>query len=617
MGPRFLVLLLCTSIILGFALQVESSEIDQQTREMLDAIMAGHRNNRAGLSDFTMSGNILTVRGEGENQVKLETTYKYYELGEKRRIDEAYPEDMGVPIVAGHTKILAFTGKSSLQYYSGHGLYKDSASVNQPHKFHTSSSLTHLDTIAITKSWRSHLGHIQRLLDKTWQPDIQTMDVKTINRQGEALLQVTYKSTGRIEYVYTVDPQRGYEVSQVEHKNAYETGKPYKKKVAKYQISEVLPGIWRATGAKLVFDHWDKDGKHTHVTKQIDSNDVSANTGSINDEFFTLRGMGVRPGSLVQDRTLKPPLRYTYDGPRLRELEDLLEKTGVSSERSSPNVGSEQEQMRAPKEEISQEARKEPVGIKDANFSRPGNKGNKKTSTILWVLVILVISGLLGFTLRKSKRPVSGDKTLQITLFVFLSLLIWSQAKSAEDEISSDPLLVNKELGLYQREGNLCGVTSIYHALWEIGYKVSLKDILSNVPVREKGTSLSAICEYLDKCKVPYHTVKTNTAETILPTLKSKKSVAILYVDNESHFIIAKKTIEGHVVALDGTSVITENTVDKLNSRFSGIALIVGLGPVDTMRHFVAWKRIIAIIGVIPLGIGIGALVKTCCLRHK
>jgi len=610
MNHKFLVLLIYIDVVLGSALPAESREIDQKTREMLDTIIAGYRSNRARLSDLTMSGSILTIQGEGENQTKLETTYNYYELGDKRRIDESYPADMGVPMLAGRTKILTFTGKGTLQYYSGHQLYKDSASVNEVHKFHMSSNITYLDTISQTRSWRSHMGHIQHLLDRGWRPETQTIDVETVNRQGSALLQITYKTKGTIEYVYTVDPHRGYEATEVVRKTDYETGMPYRRTIATYQISEVLPGVWRPTGGTLVFDHWDQSGNNTHTILQIKSERVSANTGTINGELFTFEGMGLRPGSLVEDRTVKPPVRYQYGGPRFPEFEDLLEETSVSSSKSLPNAEPEGEQIGAAQEEIPQQT------IMDGDSLRPKDERRRGSSIIPWVLVILIISGLLGFIFQKSIKSVHHKRTLQVILFVCLSMLISSEGKPSEDKISNDPLLVDKELDLYENEENLCGVISLYHSLWEIGYEVSLRDILSNVAVGERGTPLSAMCKYLDKCKVPYHAVKANTVETILRVLKFKENTAILHVDKGTHFLTVKKTVDGNAVAVDGTMVIRDNAVKTLNARFSGMALIVGLRPIDAARNFTPWKTLVAIIGVAPLGFGIGALVRTFCSKQ-
>ena len=84
-------------------------------------------------------------------------------------------------------------------------------------------------------------------------------------------------------------------------------------------------------------------------------------------------------------------------------------------------------------------------------------------------------------------------------------------------------------------------------------------------------------------------------------------------------FLTIKKTIHGHVIALDGTKVIKENVINGLHKRFSGTAIIVGMGKWKMMGHFMNWKRIVVIIIFIPLGFGTGALVRTMlqCIRRR
>ena len=67
---------LTAAVVLGFASPVQSSETDQRTREMLEAIITGYHSNRAKISDFRMSGNIITLHGEGESQKKKEIAFQ-------------------------------------------------------------------------------------------------------------------------------------------------------------------------------------------------------------------------------------------------------------------------------------------------------------------------------------------------------------------------------------------------------------------------------------------------------------------------------------------------------------------------------------------------------------
>lgn len=128
---------------------------------------------------------------------------------------------------------------------------------------------------------------------------------------------------------------------------------------------------------------------------------------------------------------------------------------------------------------------------------------------------------------------------------------------------------------------------------------------------------LSNICEYLDRCGVSFQAVKPKNLESLFDLLKPNEIVAILHVDNGKHFIALKKGSNDQIIALDGTRVIKEDTLSKMQKRFSGIAVILGSSGLHVIRDCIAWSKITLIIGAIPCGFGIGLFLGHCLNKKQ
>ena len=617
MSQKCVALLLCASFVLGFVSLAKTGEIDQNTRDMLETIMAGYHSNRAGILDISLTGNIITLRGGGESQKKTEVEYKYYELGDKRRMDTVYPSDADSRALAGRTNIKVFTGKNTLTYLSGSGPGAITASILKPGKFHRSSELARLDSLAITGKWVSHVGHIDYLLNRGWNPEKETIRVKPINHEGDTLLQVSYESTrgGWSQNTWLFDPQRGYEVVQAETAATYSDGKPLRKTEASYQVNEVAKGIWRPVDANYLFEQWQEDGEKITVRKQLNAGKVSANSGSVASESFTFAGMGLVPGTRVADRTFNPSFIYQFGVDLLPDLENILNETY----RSSTEIMTESNLVQNPSKVTNQV--ESPNGPKkpteELSTSGEGTFAlantsvvNKDKSTGMWVLVVLVLSILLGYiTIRKHKSGTSLRKTkLNGFLVIFLSVFISVQAESAPQSGADHPLLVNSELNLYHSEQNICGITSLYTALQEIRHPVSLKDIFAYVPIEDRGNSLASMSQFLKRCGVHYQIIKPDSVEVVLEAVNPRLSAAILHVDNGTHFFVVKKTEEDRVSIIDGSKVIKSEVMEELKRRFSGTALIVGINTRSMISKFVNWKLMYLMVGVVAIGFGAGTL---------
>lgn len=634
MNRRCLVFLLGIGVILGLGRPAPAGEIDPRTRSMLDTIFAGYRSNRAKITDLTMTGSSHKIHKQGEMEFEEDLAYKYYELGEKKRLDTTFPEDIPDAHMAGRTQSLVYAGDCTLAYggWTGPGVIM--ASVRAPGSFGATSRSTVLDNAMISGRWDSHAGLIELLCNVTpWGPKVRDIRVDTITEDGEVFLQVTFnkypteaeKSIG--QSVWKFAPERGYEVVEATMSSFRSEGDPSRKTHAVYDVCEVSPGVWRSVGARQIIDEWPDDDRrlHIHVEKEFKHETAAANTGSVQDDFFTFKGIGLPEGAYVRDFTVNPPVKYQYAGPPLTDYEYLLDKAVLLADTGSldwaetaPSSTTEEPEEGPTTEEATiEEADEETIAEQDVNsadrpvVSTPAQIDRGGKGTFYWVVLALALSVLLGYVSRGSKvfsfLKKDGPK---IVLFLLLVLIVAGQAGAIETKEHDDPLLVNKELDLYRTEENICGPTSLYHVLKEIGYAPSFDDILTNVPIRLKGCSIADMCRYLEKVGVDHQVVKCESVEPILTALRPKETAAIVHTNNEGHFITVKKTSDGRLVVLDGTNVLNNAVLDGLEQRYSGKAIIVGMGRWKIMASFMDWKRVGLMILIIPIGFGIGALVR-------
>jgi hypothetical protein len=627
-------------VILGSGRPAPAGEIDPRTRAMLETLFAGYRSNRAKITDFTMAGSYHEIHKQDGQERERTIGYKYYESEEKKRLDEFFPEDSPIPGLPGRTRFLVDTGEGTLTHVTPiHEEETVAAGIHWPLKFHQQSKITRLDCSIISAHYKSHVGQIRRMLEREWDPQTQNLTVNTITRNGESLLEVRHeyhsnKDKKTVQQNWIFAPERGYEVLEVDCDLSFANGDPMLKVQASYEVREVSPGIWRSAGAELVSDEWEEDGTHAHVERQFKSENVSVNDGSVNSGFFTFEGIGLPSGAYVTDFTVNPPITYQYNGVPFTDYKYLLDKasllaetgpsdlaeTGPSdlTETVPSNTAHEPEEEQTAEEATSEEAAEEMMPEQDANSGGPPvistpaqiNRGWK--GTVFWLVLVLVLSIVLGYVSRGSKLfsflKKGGPK---VVLFLLLVLIVAGPAGAIETKEHDDPMLVNKELKLYRTEENTCGVTSLYHALKEIGYDASFSDVLAHVPLRFKGSSIADMSRYLERVGVDHQVVKSDSIVPILTAVRPKAVGGILHTEGESHFVVVKRTADGRFIVLNGTNVIKEDVINYLKQRYSGMAIMVGMGSWEYMTHFANWRRFIAVMAVIPFGFGIGALVRT------
>jgi hypothetical protein len=129
---------------------------------------------------------------------------------------------------------------------------------------------------------------------------------------------------------------------------------------------------------------------------------------------------------------------------------------------------------------------------------------------------------------------------------------------------------------LYHRPSRFCGVVSLYYALNEIGYKVSVDDLLTNITTEKTGASLGEMCRYLDKCNVAYRIVMTEKIETLLGLIEAHKRVLIVHADQGSHYFTVKVNEWGELYILDGRRAILDDQAKVIKQRYSNVALLIG-----------------------------------------
>jgi len=313
---------LCALLVLALAATgiswVAADPIDQHTVRLLEALIAGQRDNRSRILDLQMDG-AVSISESGEEQQIL---FSYFELGDKRRVDLTYPAESARK---GETYRWAVANGRSLCHIPETG----STRVMPPVELQMQSDLAYLDTLAVSRQWRTHVGHLEHLLHRGWEPENQSIAVESENIDGdEVLLRVSYTSTrggGRTNYEWSFAPERGYEVVSAQSTSTRPDGGMLSKVSCRYDVREVEPGVWRAVGVERQSENWNPEGQHWAVQTRIKTSTVAANTGRIEDAFFTLGGLGVKPGTLVTDFTLSPPTTYEYQARPILETEFLLD----------------------------------------------------------------------------------------------------------------------------------------------------------------------------------------------------------------------------------------------------------------------------------------------------
>jgi hypothetical protein len=311
------------------------SEIDRNTEGLLNAIIAGHRANRAAIRELHITGTIEQAQspaGEGE-RLPADTTicqYDYFELQGSRRIDSTVvPRASELELIREPKQIVVGLAERCITHTAG----TPGALIRTPDGFHMQSWIAYVDNLVISPAWKDHVGQIQYLLNRGWKPEKESIEVRTVSDpEYGTLLEVAYESTrggGLTKWSWVFSPECGYEVVRGTASGTYPSGDPSDVTVCSYEVIELQPGVWRAVGADVTTHNWEEDGKQGTMTLRIKAEKGTANSGGLTPEFFTLAGMGVPPGSWITDQTGSDPLFYKYEGPPVENTETEPDKLPV------------------------------------------------------------------------------------------------------------------------------------------------------------------------------------------------------------------------------------------------------------------------------------------------
>jgi len=307
-------------LTLAATASANAEPVGERTSELLNAIIDGYRDSQAQLQDFQMEGNVRTAPPDGKGE---EVAFLYFQLGDKVRVDASYSPDSARK---GRTYRWVRANGRSLCYIPQTG----SARVLPAAKLHMQNDLAYLDALAISRSWYTHVGHIEHLLHRGWEPDKENMLVRSEQADtGELLLHVQYTSTrggGNTRCDWFFAPNRGYKVVEAEASGTYPDGKPLWQARARYEVRQVAPGLWRPVGVEMDSESWDPEGKSTVVHRVIETSQIAANTGNVQETMFTLGGLGVQPGAIVTDFTRTPPGDFEYLAGSAVDVEDSLDE---------------------------------------------------------------------------------------------------------------------------------------------------------------------------------------------------------------------------------------------------------------------------------------------------
>jgi hypothetical protein len=602
---RIALLGVCISLL--SVLPAQPDEMAPGTREMLETIVAGYRDNRARITDLTISGNLRIVMNPTTSTGGEGYAYQFFQSGEKKRVDQTYPVETHDYARRGRTWMCVYTGNATLGYLGGTKPQMITAEVLKPGEFEYRTDIVLLDTLKVARNCHSHVEWIDHFL-KRWDPQKDKFTVETVEKEGLTLLQVIYESTrgGPSQFMWYFDPQRGYEAVEAASSVSRPDGTLVSKSRASYEIREVAPAVWRATGVDLQEDNLAEDGSQTAAQVRLQATSVAANTGTVADRLFTFHGLGLQPGTIVIDRTLNPPVTYQFALNLLPRLEQALADAYAASNNAIPDTNLAEQGRITPADGPFGEERNREIGGTPESV-RWHDRIGATVHTGFWTGLVFGVSVFTGWLIFRVCRtsPARGRTKLGVIL-ALLATLTFAPHKAIGAE-SSSSLALHKELNLYPDEGRMCGAVALYYVLREVGRPVSFLEIMAQVPISARGTSMSDLCSYLTGRKVAYQVVKPRDTLTVTRVLQPGVRAAILHADQSSHFLVARKTGQGCLVILDGRRAITEDTARELARRFSGTVLIVGLTRPDLVRQFVDWRRMFVVVGVIPFGVGIGA----------
>ncbi len=370
----------------------KADETDSQTMQLLEAIMAGYEANRNKITSLAMSGKILFQTKAGEELIKKETSYRYYQLQENKRIDRGYfgrePDNISV-----------FNGKNMLFCLQESKPNRVDALIKDAHYFNSVNDLLQLDCIARSQGWNSHVEHLEFLL-KRWDPQKDSVKTGTVyDDDGNALLKVTYETTrgGPGKCVWEFDPLRGYEVTRATFYSADTENRNKLEIDASYKVEEVAAGIWRPTGIKLSSERHKADNNY-HGEISIDCDEISVNDGSVDEQLFTFQGMGIKDGVFVADETFDPPLIYQYGVANLIDLHSDLEETHKETKKLASITPKENQSVKECPNSLDSEIKNEHL---TAELSTPLDNSR---FIIVWLIGVIIFLASTFMGVKYFKR---------------------------------------------------------------------------------------------------------------------------------------------------------------------------------------------------------------------
>jgi len=291
--------------------------ISPATAGELDRIEEAQKANRAKCKDLLVTGKASTRHTQDFRLRHDQITFKYYELGGKRRIDESHSTASSFVDTAGKTYRMAFDGSRTLSYMVG----SDAAEIGIAGLFKSRASIAFLENLVAGDAWEGHLGHVRFLRDRGWDSQAETMQVERDEKGGVAQQRITYESRrgeGTTRYEWVVDESRGCEVVSARATSAYPDGKPLSETEASYEVREVSAGVFRVVAGRSRQTRYDTKGKAVVTEQSVEADTATANAGEVEAALLTLAGMEVPDDTLVTDSTIRPARQYRHSAPTPR-----------------------------------------------------------------------------------------------------------------------------------------------------------------------------------------------------------------------------------------------------------------------------------------------------------
>ncbi|UCG46689.1 MAG: hypothetical protein JSU94_14430 [Phycisphaerales bacterium] len=334
---------------------------------------------------------------DGQTQTFLHRELQYYQLGQKERVDSKHlPESKVDDLLKEHVSKWVFTGDKTLSHLEGTTL----CSVSVPEDY--GKLATHiLQQDGYCPSFRTYMEEIQYEIDR-FDPALDNFEVSTITLNSRKVLQITRTTMrgGKGIRTWTVDPLRGYEVVKTKLESYLRDGRLWFSVQTDYSLAEVAPGAWRVVGCKLEARQLETDkDKWIEAQEFFETTSYEANTGKIDESYFTFEGLGVPAGTLIADLTFDPPIEYYYKTAPFSEadLEAVWSNAHKSPGQNSADANALLDDNSAPRSDANGQPNLADNPTQGAAFP--------SLRLILAAAVLLTLAFTAGFFLKTNKHP--------------------------------------------------------------------------------------------------------------------------------------------------------------------------------------------------------------------